>query len=176
MADETRPPLDDATRHLLRHTVATLAYRPGKVLRDVPEGFAEVRAAPTSRSALEILSHMVDLMGWGTSLARGEYRWVPIVFTDWATAVDGFFDGLTAFDAALADPAAASYPAGVVFQGPIADALTHVGQLALLRGMAGQPVRPESYARAAIEPGRVGREQAPPGREFDGDASKPKPR
>ncbi len=174
MTDKVHPPLDEATRHLLRHTVATLAYRAGKVLRDVPDGFAEVRAAPESRTALEILSHMVDLMGWGAGLARGDYRWTPVGMTDWTAAVDGFFDGLTAFDMALADPAATSYPAGVIFQGPVADALTHVGQLALLRGMAGQPVQPESYARATIEPGRVGREQAPPGREFDGDASKPK--
>ena len=75
MTDNTHPPLDDATRALLRHTVATLAYRAGKVLRDVPDGFAEVRAAPASRSAMEILSHMVDLMGWAERLARGEYRW-----------------------------------------------------------------------------------------------------
>ena len=58
-----------------------------------------------------------------------------------------------------------------LIQGPLADALTHVGQLAMLRGMAGAPVRPESFARATVTPGRVGPDQAPPGREFDGDAS-----
>ena len=58
-----------------------------------------------------------------------------------------------------------------IIQGPLADTLTHTGQLAMLRGMAGAPVKPESYARAAIVPGRVGLDQAPPGREFDGDAS-----
>lgn len=169
------PPLDEATRALLRHTVATLAYRAGKVLRDAPEGFGDVRMSPASRSAVEILAHMVDLMGWGERLARGEYRWEASGLTDWRSAVDRFFDGLAAFDRALADPAAAPYPAGVMFQGPIADALTHVGQLAMLRGLAGQPVRPESYARATIEAGRVGRDQAAPGREFDGDASRPRP-
>lgn len=176
MADDTPAPLDDATRRLLRHTVATLAYRAGKVLRDVPEGFAEARVSPASRSAMEILSHMADLMAWGTRLARGEYRWEAGGLADWTAGVDAFFAGLETFDTALADPAQASSSAGVILQGPIADALTHVGQLAMMRGMAGHPVRPESYARATIEPGRVGREQAPPGREFDGDASKPKPR
>lgn len=170
---EAHPPLDEPTRVLLRHTVATLAYRAGKVLRDAPEGFGDVRMSPASRSAVEILAHMVDLMGWGERLARGEYRWEASGLADWNSAVDRFFDGLAAFDRALADVAAAPYPAGVMFQGPIADALTHVGQLAMLRGLAGQPVRPESYARASIEAGRVGREQAAPGREFDGDASRP---
>jgi len=59
----------------------------------------------------------------------------------------------------------------MLIQGPLADALTHVGQLAMLRGAAGAPVRPESYARADIVAGRVGMDQAPAGREFDGDAS-----
>lgn len=173
MADQ-HPPLDDATRTLLRHTVATLAYRAGKVLRDVPEGFADFRLTPSSRSAVEILTHMVDLMGWAERFAHGEYRWEAGGVTDWPTAVDRFFARLGAFDAALADPSLTPYPAGVMFQGPIADALTHVGQLAMMRGVAGGSVRPESYARATIEVGRVGRDQAAPGREFEGDASKPR--
>ena len=166
-------PLDDATRQLLRHTVATLAYRADKVLRDAPADFAAFRLTPASRSAVEILSHLVDLMSWAERLARGEYRWEAGGVDDWTIAVDQFFTGLAKVDAALADTSHASYPAGVMFQGPIADALTHVGQLAMMRGVAGEPVRPESYARATIEAGRVGRDQAPPGREFDGDASRP---
>ena len=173
MADQTPEPLDDATRRLLRHTLATLAYRAGKVLRDVPPDFAAFRAGPDSRSAVEILCHMGDLMGWAERLARGEYRWEAGAITDWPAGVDRFFALLAAVDAALADTSAAAYSADVMFQGPIADALTHVGQLALMRGMIGAAVRPESYARATIEAGRVGRDQAAPGREFDGDASKP---
>ena len=168
-------PLDDATRSLLRHTLATLAYRAAKVLRDVPPEFGAFKATPEGRTALDILSHMVDLMTWGERFAHGEYRWEPGTVDDWPTAVEAFFARLAAFDAALADATLSPYPAGVMFQGPIADALTHVGQLALLRGMAAVPVRPESYARATIEAGRVGLEQAPPGREFDGDASRPRP-
>jgi hypothetical protein len=167
-------PVTDAERQLIRHTLATLAYRAAKVLRDAPDGFAEFRAGPSGRTATEILSHLVDLLAWGERLARGEYRWEAGQIDDWTAGVDRFFAGLAAFDAALADPANAAYPVQTIFQGPIADALTHVGQLAMMRGLAGAPVRPESYARATIEAGRVGRAQAAPGREFDGDASKPK--
>lgn len=175
MADPAAPtpatPLE-----MLRHTVATLAYRAAKVLRDVPDGFADFRPGPSSRSAVEILSHLGDLMAWGERLARGEYRWEAGVTLEWTEASNRFFRELAALDVALAEPAAASQPLGLIFQGPVADALTHVGQLAMMRGLAGLPVRPESYARAAIQTGRVGRDQAPAGREFDGDASKPKPR
>ena len=167
-------PTPETARQLLRHTVATLAYRAHKVLRDVPDGFAELRVSPLSRSAVELVSHLGDLMAWGERLARGEYRWDAGDPLPWNEAVQRFFRELAALDAALADPSIAPPPTDVLFQGPIADALTHVGQLALMRGMAGAPVRPESYARAPIQMGRVGRDQAPPGREFDGDASRPR--
>jgi hypothetical protein len=110
-------------------------------------------------------------MAWAQTLARGEYTWKAEGSDDWDREVRRFFDGLAALDSALA---ALELPAGAtekLIQGPLADAFTHVGQLALLRGMASAPVRPESYARAEIVPGRVGLEQAAPVREFDGDAS-----
>jgi hypothetical protein len=117
------------------------------------------------------VAHMADLMAWAVSLARGEYVWKAEGSEDWPHEVKRFFDGLAVLDRELvaATPAAASVTQ--LIQGPLADALTHVGQLAMLRGIHGAPVRPESYARAEIVPGRVGLEQAAPVREFDGDAS-----
>lgn len=149
---------------------ATLAYRAAKVLRDVPPEFANYTCGDSTRTPLRIVAHMGDLMTWGTSIARGGYDWKPGGGDDWTVEVNRFFTGLAALDAALA---ADDFSGDVdkLIQGPLADALTHVGQLALLRGMAGVPVRPESYAKASITIGRVGADQAPPGREFDGDAS-----
>ncbi len=161
---------------LLRHALATLAYRAEKVLRDVPADFADMRLGSSSRSAVEILSHLGDLMAWGARMARGEPRWEASMTTAWTEALDRFFRELAALDNALANPETAPDQTGILFQGPVADAFTHVGQLAMMRGVAGRPVRPESYARASIQVGRVGREQSAPGREFDGDASKPTPR
>ena len=169
-------PSADGARQLLRHTLATLAYRAEKVLRDAPEGFVNARPSPASRTPLEIASHLGDLMEWGESLARGESRWRPAPAASWAAARDRFFGALAALDAAVAADLPESRPTAVIFQGPIADALTHVGQLAMLRGMAGSPVRPESYARAEIRVGSTGREQPSPRAEFEGDASFPKPK
>jgi hypothetical protein len=157
----------------LRHTVATLAYRAEKALRDVPPDFAEFRASPHSRSALALVSHLGDLMEWGERMARGEARWQAVPQTSWAAAVDRFFRGLAALDSALVEARSESKRHEVIFQGPVADALTHVGQLTMMRGMAGAPVRPESYARATISAGRVGRDQDATRSEFDGDASPP---
>jgi hypothetical protein len=158
-------------RALLRHLAATLAYRAAKTLRDVPPGFDAFAAGPTFRRPVQIVAHMADLMNWGVHMVRGEYVWRAEGGDDWETEVRRFFDGLAALDAGLADTEPPENYTELLIQGPLADALTHVGQLAMLRGAAGAPVRPESYARAEIVVGRVGPDQAAPRREFDGDAS-----
>ena len=105
-------------------------------------------------------------------MAQGELRWRAEGSADWNRELKRFFDGLSALDRVLAsDGALEDRTAEMLIQGPLADALTHVGQLAMLRGAAGAPVRPESYPRAEIVAGRVGFEQAAPRQEFDGDAS-----
>lgn len=152
---------------MLRHALATLAYRGGKVLRGVPEGFSEFRAGPGSRSAGEILAHLGDLFDWAAHLGEGEHVWQPRPPGDWSADVDRFFAGLAAADARLASGVPLRVPEEKLFQGPVADALTHVGQIALLRRLAGSPVRGENYFKAEIAAGRVGREQASPRREFD---------
>ena len=157
----------------LRHTVATLAYRAEKALRDAPPGFPEFRSSSHSRSALALVAHLGDLMEWAERMARGEGRWHAVPQTSWAAATDRFFRGLAALDRALVEMPSESLRHEIIFQGPVADALTHVGQLTMMRGMTGAPVRPESYARANIIAGRVGRDQDDARSEFDGDASPP---
>jgi hypothetical protein len=160
-----------AAEPTLRHLLATLAYRAAKVLRDAPDSFATYSSGATTRRPVQIVAHMGDLMEWGLTLARGNYIWKASGSEDWNREVRRFFDGMAALDGAIA---AGPLPAGAaeqLIQGPLADALTHVGQLAMLRGAAGAPVRPESYARADITAGHTGPDQAAPKREFDGDAS-----
>ena len=161
----------DIDRTALRQLAATLAYRAAKVLRDVPPSFATQSFGDATRQPVRIVAHMADLMTWGVSIAHGGFEWKPDGSDDWDREVKRFFDGLAALDASLATEATFTGSIEQLIQGPLADALTHVGQLSLLRGMSGVPVRPESYAKAAITIGRVGLDQPPPGREFDGDAS-----
>jgi hypothetical protein len=158
-------------RPVLRHLAATLAYRAAKTLRDVPPGFATFALTPTARTPVQIVAHMGDLMRWADHLTRGDYIWRPEGGADWETEVARFFEGLSVLDRQLGPDGTFTGSAALLVQGPLADALTHVGQLAMLRGAFGSPVRPESYAKATITAGRVGMDQEAPGREFDGDAS-----
>ena len=154
-------------RDLLRHSVATLAYRGAKVLRDAPPYFAGYPVAEGARTPGQILAHIGDLLDWALSMARGEQRWQTSAPSAWNAEVDRFFAALAALDAYLASAAPLALSAERLLQGPIADALTHVGQLAMLRRLVGSPVRGESYAQADVVVGRVGPDQAPPRYEFD---------
>ncbi|HXY42391.1 MAG TPA: hypothetical protein VEQ10_22135 [Vicinamibacteria bacterium] len=154
-------------REMLRHTLATLAYRGGKAVRDAPSGFAGFKPAPTGRTPGEILAHVGDLLDWTLSLARGEHVWHDSTPLPWPEEVARFHAALARADAVLASDQALGTSLERLFQGPIADALTHVGQIAMLRRMSGAPVRGENYAKAEIVAGRVGPEQATPRREFD---------
>jgi len=155
-----------SARGLLRHAVATLAYRGGKALRDAPPRVATFRLDERSRTPVEILAHIGDLLDWATSIARGEARWHDSAPLPWDEEVARFFAALARFDDHLASGEPLASPAETLFQGPIADALTHVGQIAMLRRLAGAPVRGENYFVAEIVAGRVGPEQAAPRREF----------
>ena len=152
---------------MLRHALATLAYRAGKALRDAPPDFTGFRCADGSRTAGEILAHLGDLMDWGESIARGAQTWRNSPVQEWNADVRRFFEALARFDDALAglDPDDPLEPR--LFQGPIADALQHAGQLTMMRRLAGAPIRGENYFVADIVIGRVGAEQAAPRREFD---------
>lgn len=161
----------DPARTVVRHLAATLAYRAAKVLRDAPPSFGSAAFGDATRRPVQIVAHLADLMAWAVSLAEGGYVWKAGGSGDWDAEVRRFFDGLAQLDRALAADGAFAGSIEKLIQGPLADALTHVGQLSMLRGMAGVPIRPESYARADIAVGRVGLDQTPPAREFDGDAS-----
>ena len=154
-------------REMLRHTLATLAYRGGKVLRGEPAGFAGFRIGDTSRTPAEILAHIGDLFDWAMHLLQGEHVWHEAAAGTWERETARFFDGLARLDAYLASDAPLGCVPEQLFQGPIADAFTHVGQLAMLRRLAGAPVRGENYFKAGIAAGRVGPEQSAPRREFN---------
>ena len=157
----------DTKREMLRHTVATLAYRGAKAVRDAPETFASFHASETTRTPAQILAHVGDLLDWALSIAKGDEAWNNSELLPWDQEVARFHQALESFDNYLASDAELSSTCERLFQGPIADALTHVGQLTMLRRIAGRPIKGENYSRAKIEAGRVGADQATPKREFD---------
>jgi hypothetical protein len=159
--------VSDPKRDLLRHTVATLAYRGCKAVRGAPPEFAAYHAAETTRTPAQILAHIGDLLDWSLSVATGKEAWFNATPLAWDQEVARFFAALERFDTFLASDTPLSESPEKLFQGPIADALTHVGQIAMLRRMAGSAVRGENYHRATIASGRVGPDQSPPRREFD---------
>ncbi len=156
----------DPKRELLRHALATIAYRGEKAIRNTPDGFSLFQAGHGVRPPGQILAHIGDLMDWGFSIAIGERAWHDSEPLPWPKEVDRFFAALKKFDDLLASTDPLHATPEKLLQGPIADALTHVGQIAVLRRMAEKPLMGESYYEAEITLGRVGAAQAKPKWEF----------
>lgn len=151
-------------RELFRHTIATLAYRGGKAIRGAPESFATFDGA--GKTPVDILAHIGDLLEWTLRMARGSKDWRNSAPQSWGQESQRFFLRLAELDGLLASEEALQAPMERLFQGPVADALTHVGQIAMMRRMAGSPTRGENYFIAPIEVGRVGQDQTAAANEF----------
>jgi hypothetical protein len=154
----------DPKRELLRHTLATLAYRGAKPLRDAPATFSDFAGA--GRTPAQVLAHLGDLLDWALSMADGTRKWNESKPLPWNEESQRFFTALKKFDDYVASDQPLQAPIEKLFQGPVADALTHVGQLAMMRRLAGCPIKAENYFAATVEAGRVGADQAPPKRTF----------
>ncbi len=160
-------PSSEPARQLLRHSVATVAYRGGKALRGAPDHFGSFHIGDKTRTPAQILAHMGDLFDWALSIAQGQQTWQDSTPLPWNDEVERFFAAMKKFDDYLASAEPLHSPAEGLLQAPVADSLTHIGQIAMLRRLAGSPVKGENYFRAEIAAGRVGLEQSGPRREFD---------
>jgi hypothetical protein len=156
----------DPKRDFLRHTLATLTYRGGKAIRNAPPAFAEFDRGDGVRTPAQILAHIGDLLDWALSIVSGQQKWQNSKPLPWEKEMERFFAAAKKLEDFLASSKSLEAAPDKIFQGPIADALTHVGQLAILRRMAGAPMKGENYYAAEIEIGRVGADQAKPKREF----------
>jgi hypothetical protein len=154
----TTPP----SRALLRHFLAAIAYRTQKALRGAPPAFGDFRAAPTARTPHELLWHMTGLMGYARTFFHGG-DYAPPRVEGLEAEVARFHEQLAALGADLADASLrCSLSDEQLLQGPLADAMTHVGQLAMLRRLAGEPVPSENFIHATVSATNLGPSQAAP--------------
>jgi len=148
----------DSKREVLRHMVATVAYRGGIAVVDAAENFATFRAHETTRTPGEILAHIGDLLEGSLHLVKGEMVYLTSTPLPWKEEVTRFFSAVKALDFYLASEAPLACPVEKLVQGPIGDALTHVGQIVMLRRMSGNPIRPAAYFTADIVAGEINEE------------------
>lgn len=157
----------DSARQLLRHSVATVAYRAGKALRGAPEHFSSFHIGDKTRTPAQILAHLGDLFDWALSIAQGQQAWHDSTPLPWDAEIARFSAALKKIDDYLASAEPLSASAEGLLQGPIADAFTHIGQIAMLRRLAGSPIKGENYFQADVVAGRLGLDQTAPRREFE---------
>lgn len=147
----------DDKRQFMRHALAALAYRAARAVEGAPDDFAEFRGC--ERTPGEILAHMGDLFDWSLSIAQGQQRWRNSQHLSWGDEKRRFFAAVSAFDDYLAGSEPVHAELEQLFQGPVADAISHVGQLAMMRRLAGYKIPGENYYVADIKAGQTGVEQ-----------------
>ena len=145
----------EVKREVLRHMVATVAYRGGLAITDAPAGFETFRVHETTRTPGEILAHIGDLLEGSLHLVKGEMVYLTSEPLPWAEEIKRFFSAVRAFDAYLASEGPLACEVERMIQGPVGDALTHVGQIVMLRRMAGKPVQSSGYFMAEIVAGEI---------------------
>jgi hypothetical protein len=153
----------DDRRQMLRHFLAALAYRTQKALRGAPAAFDSFRAAPGVRTPAELVRHMTSVLGYArTFFVGGQYR--PLPLPSLQAELTRFHDTLEDLSTHLksGSPLLQGMSPERLLQGPFADAMTHAGQLGILRRLAGHPVPPEDFIVAEIDAERVGPRQADP--------------
>jgi hypothetical protein len=145
---------------LLRHFLATLAYRTQKSLHDAPAGFDAFSPGEGVRTPLEIVHHMASLLAYSVSALRGTQPVPPDPPLALAVEVERFHAMLEQLSEELGRSSLREERlAERLLQGPLADAMTHAGQLTMLRRLAGAPIARENYFRAAIDPANLGANQ-----------------
>ena len=150
------------SRKLLQHFLAALAYRTQKALRGAPDTFGEFRAGTHVRTPHELVWHMTGVIGYARTMFTGD-RFTPDRMPAFADEVQRFHDTLAALRADFANETLQARISDEQFlQGPLSDAMTHAGQLAMLRRMAGSPVASENFIFATIDSGNVSANQAEP--------------
>jgi hypothetical protein len=150
------------SRRLLQHFLAALAYRTQKALRGAPADFADFRAAPLVRTPRELVWHMTGVIGYARTMLHGG-EFAPPRLHDFAEEVERFHATLQALSDDFADPGLEARISDEQFlQGPLSDAMTHAGQLAMLRRLAGSPVASENFIFAEIRADNVGSGQPEP--------------
>jgi hypothetical protein len=151
----------------VRHGIATIAYRGAKAVRGAPNSFATYHIGDKTRTPTQILTHIGDLFAWALAAVQGNQEWHESAPLAWQAEIERFFSTLKKFDDYLASAQPIQLSAEKLLQSPIADALTHIGQIAMLRRLAGSPILGENYLLADITAGRVGADQAKPTGEFE---------
>ena len=153
----------DEKRALLLHFLAALAYRTQKALRGCREDFGSFRAAEGLRTPSELVRHMTSVLGYARTYFVGGHFW-PDELPSIRDEIDRFHEMLRSLSDHISagDEFLNEMSAERLLQGPFADAMTHAGQLAMLRRLAGDPVPPENFIVADISPDNLGPQQPEP--------------
>ena len=152
---------DTTKRSMLRHCLAAIAYRAQKALRDAPDSYGDFHAGTQVRTPHELVRHVTSVLGYARTLFLGG-AWRPAMLPTFRAEIARLHEIIEDLGQLIERGDEPSIGPEQLLQGPLADAMTHVGQLAMLRRLAGAPVAPENFVFAKIDANNLGPDQPPP--------------
>ena len=158
MKNKSHHEFSETDRGLLRHFLAAVAYRTQKAVRDAPDEFADFRVAPGVRTPHQLLRHMSDVLGYARTTFQGG-SWRANTLPGFGNEIARFHENLEALAHEIETASHGNVTPGQLLQGPLADVMTHSGQLAMLRRLSGSPIPPENFIVAQIDADNVGADQ-----------------
>lgn len=152
----------DEKRQMLRHFLGALAYRTQKAFRGAPDSFAMFDAGGGVRTPMELVRHMASVLGYARTFFIGGTYW-PEPLETFDEEIERFHQNLADLRADIdANKPLIDITEERMLQGPFSDAMTHAGQLAMLRRLHGDPVRSENFILADVSAENVSSNQPDP--------------
>ena len=146
---------------LLRHFLASIAYRATKAIKDAPGCYPELDIGKGFRTPREILHHITGVLSYAHSFYE-HYDTTYFEDKPWDGEVKHFYETLTNLDRSLREKSPGEVTEEQLLQGPLSDSMAHIGQLLMLRRLADSPVPAENFIYADIRKGVVGPDQPEP--------------
>jgi len=150
-----------AKEEILRHYLASIAYHATKAIKGAPENYPELNIGKDIRTPRRILHHVTGVLSYAHSFFE-HYDTTYFEHKPWDEEVRYFYETLSKLDESLQEKEPREVSEEQLLQGPLSDAMTHIGQLLMLRRMAGSPVPSENFIYADIRAGVVGQDQPEP--------------
>ena len=148
---------------LLRHMLATIAYRFQKTVRNTTEEFGVFRNTRDTRTPIEIINHMYDVLNKTKIFIEKErYDKTSTAQLELRLEIERFHRVLNNLDVVLSEKELDIKFSKRLLQGPLSDVLCHIGQIAMLSGQSGNKIKGEDFFSAKIMTGNTSSEQALP--------------
>ncbi len=133
--------------HFIQHFLKVLSYRFEKAIHNAAESYPKHASGHGIRTPLELLGHMNGVLEFAISSLKNQPR-RNIPEQSWQEQITLYYEKLKELNQLMQENSFDTDTLERILQGPLADAMTHIGQLAMMRRLANSAIAGENYFAA----------------------------